>query len=539
VIKGVHGVGSAGRFLRDAIAGIETVDIVVCGDSNSGFNGGYSRAWNARMVAAGAALYGTGIYPAAQGGSVGAAIGSHTTVGIAAFPGRYTGQTSGVAFLSAGSAEAIAAIDGLWNKNSGAMRPYSGSGTGDYGVDWMYYGSGTNDTTTNFSIEIQAACPTPPAENWIARTGFATFDSGSGYFVNRWTIDASPYTTLAAEKFVTNRSVVGYAVAETEIGANPARTGDIKCSPYNAGGSGGTLFPDSVSAPAGFLFFSAYVRKRGFAVTQIQNYGGATTTTLVDGITGAGGTLRTYLREIRERQLLTGGNPRVIIWLNSGVNGGPAIASNWTDGASDLRDAARAAWASLGYEPTDLAFLFSVSHPKIDPDDMAATRAAAKAWVIDKPDTIVVDLDEMAGYDYLNDNSYFDAGGNQHLTEAGYSAVVDLIIANATEDPMAYRYAPIFCDQQTVPNTTPMTQYTGAPFAGPCIAEISARSASSNAAVDVYVNVEDTITKRFYIESTFKPFRLAVDDLSSLYFQGVSASTIVSIVAYPAGKVVP
>ena len=328
-------------------------------------------------------------------------------------------------------------------------------------------------------------------------------------------------------------------MAETEIGANPARTGDIKCSPYNAGGSGGTLFPDSVSAPAGFLFFSAYVRKRGFAVTQIQNYGGATTTTLVDGITGAGGTLRTYLREIRERQLLTGGNPRVVIWLNSGVNGGPAVASNWTDGASDLRDAARAAWASLGYEPTDLAFLFSVSHPKIDPDDMAATRAAAKAWVIDKPDTIVVDLDEMAGYDYLNDNSYFDVGGNQHLTEAGYSAVVDLIIANATEDPMAYRYAPIFCDQQTVPNTTPMTQYTGAPFAGPCIAEISARSASSNAAVDVYVNVEDTITKRFYIESSFKPFRLAVDDLSSLYFQGVSASTIVSIVAYPAGKVVP
>ena len=59
MIKGVHGVGSAGRFLRDAIAGRETVDIVVCGDSNSGFNGGYSRAWNARMVAAGAALYGT------------------------------------------------------------------------------------------------------------------------------------------------------------------------------------------------------------------------------------------------------------------------------------------------------------------------------------------------------------------------------------------------------------------------------------------------------------------------------------------------
>jgi hypothetical protein len=429
VFDGEFGSSRAGSFIRDAIAGRDSVDIVVCGDSNSAFNGGYSRAWNSQMVAHGATLYGTGLYPAAQGGSIGAAIGSHTTVGIAAFPGRYTGQTSGVAWLAAGSGAGFSAIDDVWNKNAGAMRPYSGTGTGDYGVEWMYYGTGTNDSTTNFSIEIQAACPTPPAENWVARTGYVTFATGSGYFVNRWTIDASPYTTLAAEKFLTNTGTLGYAVAETEIGANPGRTGDIKCSPYNAGGSGGTLYPDSVSAPAGFLFFSAFVRRKGFAVTQIQNYGGATTTQLVDGITGAGGTLTTYLRELRERQISGGGTGRVVIWLNSGTNGGPAAPSNWSEGATDLRDDVLARWISLGYPTQDLAFLFSVTHPKVDPDDMAATRSEARSWVVGKDDSTVVDIAVMADYARLDALTLLDDAGSQHLEEVGYSYVVKRIIA--------------------------------------------------------------------------------------------------------------
>jgi hypothetical protein len=538
-MSGVYGVGPAGRFIRDAIAGRDSVDIVVVGDSNSGFNGGYSRAWNAEMVAAGASLYGSGIFPSAQGGSTGAAIGSHTNVGIAAFPGRYSGQSSGVAWLTAGSAESISEIDDIWNKNAGGFRPYSGSGTGDYGVDWMYYGTGSNDTTTNFSIEVQAACPTPPSENWIARVGYATFDTGSGSFVNRWTIDASPYTTLAAQEFRSSVSELGYKVAETEIGADPSRTGDIKATRYNGGGSGGTLYPKTVTAPAGFLFESVYVRKKGFAVTQIQNYGGATTTTLVDGITGAGGTLRTYLREIRDRQLLAGGSGRVVIWLNSGVNGGPAVASDWTDGASDLRDACKAAWAENGFEPTDLAFLFSVSHPTASPDTMSTTRTAAKAWVVGKSDSTFIDLEEMVGFTYLDDNSLYDLAGNQHLLETGYQAVVEFIIQNVTQDASAYRYAPIFCNEVTVPTSTPMTAYTGATFSGPCVVEISARNSSSNAAVDVYMNNDSAITTRSFVESSFQPFRVAVDDLSELYFQGVSVETIVTIVAYPINGIVP
>ena len=82
MISGVYGVGRAGEFIRDCIAGRNSVDVVVCGDSNSGFNGGYGKGWDAAMVAAGAAIYGTGIIPCASG-STGVSIVAYDSVGFA------------------------------------------------------------------------------------------------------------------------------------------------------------------------------------------------------------------------------------------------------------------------------------------------------------------------------------------------------------------------------------------------------------------------------------------------------------------------
>ncbi len=536
MIRGVYGVGTAGAFIRDCIAGRDSVDIIVVGDSNSGFNGGYGKGWNAGMIAAGAPLYGTGIVPCASG-STGASIAAYDSVGFAVYNGRYTGQSGGSAFLADGSSLGVTEIDDQWNGGGGEFRPFAQA------AKWMSYDDqgGNPDVVNGVGIDVKTTCSVPPSENWIHRVGSVTYDSGDGYWVGRWVAAASPYTTVAARQIQTDVNLhrIDIVLNEIEIGADPARNYDIRAARYTDGNTGGLLDGFTMAEPAGFVFESVYVKRRGFAVTQIQHYSGGTTTQIADGVEDAGQTIATYLREIRNRQLLAGGTGRVVVWLNSGVNGGPAVASNWTDGADTLRDDIREAWASLGFEPRDLQFLFSVTHPTASSDTMSATRAAAKTWVDGKDDTVFVDLAEMVGYTYLNANALYDAGGNTHLKEAGYTEVVEQIVENITADRTATRLTPFFCTEVTVGSALPMTQYTTSGFAGPCVAEISARLDSNNAVTDFYLNTATSSTTRLFVEASFKPFRIAVDDLSDLYFQGISADTVITVIAYPINGIVP
>jgi hypothetical protein len=100
-------------------------------------------------------------------------------------------------------------------------------------------------------------------------------------------------------------------------------------------------------------------------------------------------------------------------------------------------------------------------------------------------------------------------------------------------------YAPIFNEEQTVGSSSPMTQYTGGVHAGPCVALISGRLASNNASTDFYMNDASSTTTRVFVEATYQPFKVVVDDLSDLYFQAVSADTLITVIAYPINTVVP
>jgi hypothetical protein len=100
-------------------------------------------------------------------------------------------------------------------------------------------------------------------------------------------------------------------------------------------------------------------------------------------------------------------------------------------------------------------------------------------------------------------------------------------------------YAPIFNEEQTVGAASPMTQYTGGVHTGPCVALISGRLASNNASIDFYMNNASSTTTRMFVEASFQPFKVVVDDLSDLYFQGISADTVITVIAYPMNTVVP
>jgi hypothetical protein len=522
--RGVYGIGSAGDYLRECVRGINSLDIVIVGDSNSGYNGGYGNGWNEAMVAAGAPLYGTGIIACAYG-STGASITTWNNIGITVANGRYAGQSGGSAFLLAGSSEGISEIDDRWNNGGGGLKPYN------VALDWMSYSDqgGNPDVTQGRGISILTTCSVPPSANWISRVGSVAYDSGDGYWVSRWIAEASPYTTLAARRIPTDPHLnrIDIVVQELELGEDPSRNFNVRAARYTDGNSGGLLDGFTMSEPAGFVFESVYVRRKGFAVTQLQRYSGATTSTLADGVAASGATVVTHLREIRERQIAAGGRGRVLVWLNAGINGGPAVASDWTDGAETLRDDMRAAWSSLGYEPSDLQFLFSVTHPDAALDSMAATRTAAQSWVDGKDDTVFVDLAEMVGYDYLNDNALYDALGNAHLTSAGYVDVVGQIINNITE-PTVFKDLTIHNYKST--GGTAWVAANNLP-AEPGVLIVSASS-------DFQFGYSDTepVNNYLHVESNGKmPLVVSVEDMSKVWFKTPSGGNAVTCMSYPPG----
>ena len=93
-------------------------------------------------------------------------------------------------------------------------------------------------------------------------------------------------------------------------------------------------------------------------------------------------------------------------------------------------------------------------------------------------------------------------------------------------------YTPTFHQAKASVGTT--LTALGATYAtGPCVAVLSAIA-------DFYLNYDDaTNTNRFFVESSGKPFKIAVDDLSKLHVASISSTINLFVHTYPIGTVIP
>jgi hypothetical protein len=143
------------------------------------------------------------------------------------------------------------------------------------------------------------------------------------------------------------------------------------------------------------IFYHSVIRTayKGFCVSVLNYFGGASTQLLGATLVNMPKYLEAYLKELRERQIAAGGSGRVVWWHNSGINGEES-GSSWTTNAAIIRDAVYNVWVTvLGYPAQDLAFVMSVTHPIVAGDPGAGswatvrpvTSEAAAAWATESP----------------------------------------------------------------------------------------------------------------------------------------------------------
>lgn len=223
---------------------------------------------------------------------------------------------------------------------------------------------------------------------------------------------------------------IGYATAalpftSTTTSAVPDQ---MKCAwdGYNSG--------DAAYVATGPLaiFYHSVIRTtyKGFCVSVLNYFGGASTEFLGTTLVRMPKYLEAYLKELRERQIVAGGSGRIVWWHNTGINGAES-GSTWTTNANIIRDQVYNVWVNiLGYPANDLAFVMSVTHPTVagesgaDPwsTSRAATSTAVSAWATananDGKNVTVVDIESILTAAQIKSRNLYQVLDNNLLYSA-------------------------------------------------------------------------------------------------------------------------
>jgi hypothetical protein len=424
---GITGSVRVAKFFQDAAVGVDGLDMLWIGDSNTSYNGkGWTDGFAAAMHFAGANMYGS---PAYQSLGNGAVVGYKMWAFNTASAGSPATVSSG-----AGSANVSAALKLTHSRGSGQLSPNGAAldflrvednttvsqGTGGLTL-WMYQ-QGPNPSTSQSDDAFTDVCPIGINDQLIVRMQ-VNIGSGTtqGRIVPAFTDTAQ--STIVSTTFQSNSpSANEWQNVEVTMPANPARI-----APYQGfvadppryrmtatGEGGGTL---GLRGPLSVGLWSVYRYVKGFASTSLHYRGGATLTQIATDISQAsrsGKAVQNYLKYLRERQRsVSGASGRVVVCIQGGVNSADWAPSNPSVGITafnSIRESVTTAWTELGYPLSDLGFLVMVSHPTQSNDSaLSALRSLAQStFSSPSGDTLNVNLNTIYPYDRAFANGFFD-----------------------------------------------------------------------------------------------------------------------------------
>ena len=420
------------QFLSELANGVSSLDIIIIGDSNTGFAPagmwGYHHGFQEAMNLKGWACYGTPVVPILDDYTLDYYIDTWNSFINNKKPGAVclSGNTSGGSTAYSGWSPGI----------SGSLtyvRYGSTSSTPVYKQSWAYItNTGANAYQDHYhSIGMQSAHPL--ANNTLTlyyRGRYGTFSTGSGKFQPnvRSEFEASPWTITQLQRS---------AVINTNSGASSFATWDFSFTPRNGESVRASPFGDGNSQSAGPIAIhshSIYARRKGWAVHAHGYFAGYTSTEISNQVGATGSTLlQTQLQEIRERQIQAGGTGRVLLMLHSGINGNDT-GSTWTAAHIAVWNTYKVAWSALGYPASDLAVVSWVGVPRNSDDssstgasgNLIAVRASANAMVQAQSDMTVVDVKQLMNYAQANrgtggGRSYYSTANSVHLS-GGYTS---------------------------------------------------------------------------------------------------------------------
>lgn len=426
---GLTGSPKAAQWIKDAVAGSDSVDVLVIGDSNTDYSAyGYVSGIAKALRDSGVPMYGTMVHNVAK-------TDNSQNIGYLSNSSKIPSTASGLSVQGTGgtavygSASAYTELTGLFGKGSGTMAP-----EGDAGLDYIVITGSPNFSHGIAGMYINAGNPMVTSElkyRVVAATGpgFGSFQPSyfqTGASPAQGNLTATP-TAGASYSWTPYQFTLAASGTRTDASFTLCYTG--------LGGIGAT-------GTTAFAMQSVFRVTKGFAVGCLHYRGGATMTDMRADIEGSSAEqIGTYLREVCDRQITAGGTGRVIVWIQGGVNI-PTSTTFWTDSVSRMKARIEAAWSAAGKDPRNITFVANVSHQR-DLSDTSASgvtamgpiRSAAREMVYGLsgiPNLTIVTINDLLSYYDLV--PIYDGGGSVHLTNAGYDAmfrkIVDSMIAS-------------------------------------------------------------------------------------------------------------
>jgi predicted RecA/RadA family phage recombinase len=418
---GIYGSSRAARFVADAKSASDSLDVVVIGDSNAGNpgNGGHTVGLSTALATLGVPTYAT---PMCFGAN---ASGSNTRESGMWTPhvrhrwcgnGTPTAQSGTVTCLTTAAAASNADATGLQSaleyNTSLLPKVCAFEWNAAFVASGVSYSSFANTNSVELAASSPLACGSGGAGVSLQyRVVYGKFVTTGGKFRLRAMSGTNTQVAASASDIPTSGGY-GYATGTLPF-TSPASSGtpiDVKCS-WDGWASGATW---NVAGPFACLWHSIVKIAKGVCVSNFIYDGGKSTAQIADRVEAAGKILESYLKELRERQIAAGGSGRVLVWMNSGING-PDTSATWQAGAARVRDAIVAKWTALGFPQTDLAFVFSVTHPQVT-GDIAAVRSDANTWASananDGNNVTVVDLSAFYTASQLAALNLYDINSN-------------------------------------------------------------------------------------------------------------------------------
>jgi hypothetical protein len=432
----VYGSNRVRTFLRDAAERLDSVDILIAGDSNTNFGGtGWVDGLGYALQTFTTALpYATPILPTTSWDSalyygVDTSEGAFSKINASGTVVNPAGSPTLTGTLAKGITSGPTNLTNEMNRGTGDLQP----NTSPFDYGWVASGDWADPFA---AVLMYIASTNLPVWNVEALNYRVVHGKGPSMGTLRLGArrDSSPFTKLGDVTINCNQVAYEWVTSTLPIAADSARAGIVYtfnvCSNAIAATSGGTC---RMTGPMAWALHSVSTPRKGFAVTSISHHGGANMDTVASNVVQAATIIKQYLKEARQRQIACGGSGRVVVCIQGGINAG---VNPWATSATSFFQTCQAQWIALGYPLNDLAYLGFVSHQNNNPDTLGTERTSAIALATANPQYTIVNLTGFTTYDDLlygggSVTSWFNnaSSDRNHLTTLGYQAIAGRIIS--------------------------------------------------------------------------------------------------------------
>jgi hypothetical protein len=456
----VIGDPRAARFVREAVAGVDSIDFLFVGDSNTGF-GGYG--WLDGIVYGctqfGVPYYGSPIYPMLSVGTdIGFAVahsggelsvidpdGNGDVPPLVMFPNC----SNGGGCVQGGREFGPTALTDRCSVDADASTGLRGflAPTGiqlDYG--WVDH---RQAPYANYGGGVYLGCS--PSQVRFESDGLLMADAlvyrvvygsgGGGAFTMR--IRGAEGVSFGDRRIeATSREGWHWSTADLAIPADP----DRRTSCLHCGWGGAGVGPSAgVDGPIGLGWHSVFRRGAlGVSATPLVYRGGAALSDIASDLQAVSdGTIGQYLRMLRQRQTDNGGSGRIVVFVQGGVNLDPVprleLPGTWATSVLAITARISAAWAFENFPLDDIAFIAMVSH-QTDPKDELLGRIREASVELGRSRSVdglcVVNLRDLANWDEYAANAWHNNSSSEpgfddffHLKQAGYAELGHRIVS--------------------------------------------------------------------------------------------------------------